>query len=777
MRFEPRISLGVAIPVFLLAVAFTLVAYSTASEIRHTTEEVEQGSLARVTQTMTLLQGVLDSLFRKGDIEGVRAAIADLGSDPDARVAVILDDHDQVAVSSDSRLLQRAAVEAIPQFDADAAGQTRVTNRGGVRVTPDRSRVVGYYPVTISEWRQGRLFYGPGVFVVQRDLRGPIAEERYQIQTRLVVTALGFLGVFMLLGVGLRIAVTRRVTRLVEAAQRVAGGDLSARAILGGRDELAAIAGAFNVMVATMAVHASELREREAWLRAVMEQAGDELELFDLDGRVIDVNSAACAALGYSRDELCRLTVADIDPDWDQERFRQVARTRQPGQAITVETTHRRRDGSSFPVEVRSTVIDAGGILRVLSLSRDLTERRRGEEDRQRLQVQLAQAQKMESVGRLSGGVAHDFNNMLAVILGHTEMALDRVQPTDPIHADLAEIQAAARRSADLTGQLLAFARKQPMAPRVLDLNERVAATLKMLERLVGEDVRLEWRPGEGLHRVRIDPSQLDQLLTNLCVNARDAITGVGTIAITTANAVLDAESVRGRPGAVPGTYASLGVRDTGCGMSADQIERVFEPFFTTKQMGRGTGLGLATVYGIVKQNAGFIEVVSSPGAGAAFTIYLPRAEGEADPAVDAAPSHLPRGSGETILIVEDEAAILALGRTMLSQLGYTVLPCGSPGEALRVVRDYEGDIDLLLTDVVMPEMNGHDLAMRVAEMKPHVKRLYMSGYTANVIVSSGGLDADVDLLKKPFSMQQLATKVREVLARGPADSASNPPE
>jgi PAS domain S-box-containing protein len=776
MRLAPRLSLGVAIPSFLLAVALGLAAYTTATEIRRTTEAVEQSALMRVTQTMTLLQGVLNTLFRKGDLEGVRAAIADFGSDPDTAVAAVLDDHDQIIVSSDSRLMLRAAGEAIPQFDAGAAGRARATNRGGVRRTPDGGRVVGYYPVTISERGASRLIYKPGVFVVERDLGRLIAEERFHVQTRLLTTALGLIGVFAVLAIGLRFAVTRRVTRLVDAAQRVAAGDLSARAVLGGRDELAEIAGAFNRMVDTMVAHARDLREREAWLRTVMEQAGDGLELIDFDGRVVDVNSAACTALDYAREELCRLSIWDFDPGFDRQKFHATLQSMPHGQPITIETMHRRKDGSTFPVEVRSTVIDVGGRRLVLALSRDLTERRRTEGDRERLQSQLAQAQKMESVGRLSGGVAHDFNNMLAVILGHAEMALDRVRPTDPIHADLAEIQASARRSAELTRQLLAFARKQPVAPRVLDLNESVATVLKMLERLVGEDVRIEWRPGDGIHRVRVDPSQLDQLLTNLCVNARDAISGVGTIAIATANVVFDADLVRGRPGAVPGTYAALSVCDTGCGMSTDQVERVFEPFYTTKQLGQGTGLGLATVYGIVKQNDGFIDVISAPGAGATFTIYLPRAPGEVASAVDPPMSQLPRGAGETILLVEDEAAILALGAAMLTQLGYVVLAAGTPGDALRLAHEHQGDIDLLLTDVVMPEMNGRDLAMRVTAVKPAVRRLFMSGYTADIIVSSGGLDENVDLLTKPFTARQLASKVRETLDRGtPAAQAARP--
>jgi PAS domain S-box-containing protein len=412
-----------------------------------------------------------------------------------------------------------------------------------------------------------------------------------------------------------------------------------------------------------------------------------------------------------------------------------------------------------------SPIRDADGkVIQVVEIVRDVTEQRLAEAEKARLESQLQQAQKMESVGRLAGGVAHDFNNMLGVILGHSEIALDRVDPTLSIHGNLMEIRKAAERSADLTRQLLAFARKQIVAPRVLDLNETVESMLKMLERLIGEDIQLGWQPGADLWRIEMDPSQIDQILANLCVNGRDAIADVGRITIETANATFDADYCRHHGGALPGQYVRVVVSDDGCGMEPTTQSHLFEPFFTTKGLGRGTGLGLATVYGIVKQNNGFIDVHSELGQGTTIAVYLPRHCGEvAAVAAEGAEESLTCGR-ETILLVEDEPAILAITTQILHELGYTVLAAGTPGEALRQAKEYAGEIHLLLTDVVMPEMNGLDLARNLMPLHPEMRRLFMSGFTADIIAHHGVLDRGVSFVQKPFSVKELAAGVREAL-------------
>jgi PAS domain S-box-containing protein len=405
-----------------------------------------------------------------------------------------------------------------------------------------------------------------------------------------------------------------------------------------------------------------------------------------------------------------------------------------------------------------------GAPVRMIGTIRDITVHRHAELERARLQAQLLQAQKMESVGRLAGGVAHDFNNMLGAILGYVELALEHPGLSDALRSDLFDIQKAAQRSAALTSELLAFARRQNIAPRVIDLNETISGLLKMLRRLLGEDIDLLWKPGADLWPVRLDPSQVNQVLANLCVNARDAIAGVGHIVVETSHAVFDAAYCETHTGFTQGEYVRLSVSDSGHGMDRTVLAHLFEPFFTTKRQGEGTGLGLATVYGIVKQNDGFINVYSEPGQGTTFTIYFPRHRGPdvAEPAtfaaVEAADGH------GTILLVEDEPAMLRVTALGLASLGYDVLAAATPADALRIAASHEGRIDLVLTDVVMPEMHGRELIARLRESRPGIASVYMSGYTADVISRRGVLDEGLRFIQKPFSKSDLAATLREAL-------------
>jgi len=409
-------------------------------------------------------------------------------------------------------------------------------------------------------------------------------------------------------------------------------------------------------------------------------------------------------------------------------------------------------------------VNDSNEMLGAIVVNNDITHHKQAEAEREKIQVQLHQAQKMESVGRLAGGVAHDFNNMLGVILGHTELALLRADENHELHDDLKEIQKAAKRSADITKQLLAFARKQTISPRQLDLNDTVESMLNMLRRLIGEDIDLVWRPSAHLWPVKMDPSQIDQILVNLCVNARDAIAGVGKLTIETGRKSFDEEYCNEHPGFIPGDFVLLAVSDNGCGMDKDTLDNLFEPFFTTKDVGKGTGLGLATLYGIVKQNNGFINVYSEPGQGTTFRIYLPRHIAEKDSFRTVPEKKAAAGGSETILLVEDEPTILRMTRMMLECKGYTVISAATPAEAIEKAKNHAGDINLLMTDVVMPEMNGRDLAGKITDLYPHIGLLFMSGYTSNVIAHHGVLDAGVAFIQKPFSMGDMTQKVRDVL-------------
>jgi len=404
-----------------------------------------------------------------------------------------------------------------------------------------------------------------------------------------------------------------------------------------------------------------------------------------------------------------------------------------------------------------------GKVIGLLAIYDDITERKNAEKEHERLQNQLQQAQKMESVGRLAGGVAHDYNNISSVILGYSELALDKLEQSDPLYGDLMEILTAAKRSTDITRQLLAFARKQTIAPEVLDLNDSIGDLLKMLRRLIGEDIDLAWLPGIEVWPIKMDPSQINQIMANLCVNARDAIANVGRVTVETKNIKLDKDDCFDHDGAVPGEYIELSVSDDGCGMTPETRDNIFEPFFTTKGT-KGTGLGLSTVYGIVKQNNGLINVYSEPEKGTTFKIYLPIYVGQIVKEHSEKEIELPLSRGETVLLVEDDESILKIVKRILEELGYAVLFSSSPMEAISLATEHADEINLLITDVVMPEMNGRELSERLQSLYPNLKTLFMSGYTADIIAKRGVLESGVNFIEKPFSNKDLAFKIREVM-------------
>jgi PAS domain S-box-containing protein len=496
-------------------------------------------------------------------------------------------------------------------------------------------------------------------------------------------------------------------------------------------------------------------------LTTAIEQAGEAVFVTDRDGLIQYVNPAFESVTGWPREEALGKTPRILKSGAQDPRFYEALwRAITAGRTWNGRLVNRRRDGTQYTEEATiSPVRDPSGtVTNFVAVKRDIS-------GQLALESQLRQAQKMESVGRLAGGVAHDFNNMLQVILSYASLASSSLGPGHAAAGFMGQIRRAAERSAELTQQLLAFARKQVISPRPLDLNATVEGMLSMVRRLVGEDIELAWRPGTGLGLVRMDPAQVGQVVTNLCVNARDAIATVGSVTIATRHVHLDEAFCASRPGSTPGDFAALEVADSGCGMDADTLDRIFEPFFTTKEEGKGTGLGLATVYGIVKQNGGFIDVHTRVGEGSAFRIYLPRLEGALSPAAEVAPSP-PRGHGETVLVVEDEPAILAIARQVLDTLGYRALAASSPEEALAAAGRRGGKIDVLLTDVIMPGMNGRELYERLAAARPALRCLYMSGYTADVIADRGVLEPDVQFIAKPFSTADLALTLRDVLDR-----------
>ena len=509
----------------------------------------------------------------------------------------------------------------------------------------------------------------------------------------------------------------------------------------------------------TEAKKAEAERER---LIAAIEQADETVVMMDQDGIIEYVNPAFEKVTGYSLKEAIGKRPTMLDGgEHSKEFYEEVWNTISSGHVWKGRFVNKKKNGTIFNEEASiSPVRDMDGqTINYVAVKRDITRELE-------LEQQFIQSQKMESVGRLAGGIAHDFNNMLLVILGHAELILDEAKHNKEMVDSVREIQHAAQHSADLTRQLLAFARKQTASPKILDINKTVEGMLKMLQRMIGESIELDWQPGADVSAIRLDPAQLAQILTNLAVNARDAIDGIGKITIETANIEIDEETCKNRSGCQPGKYVMLTFSDSGHGMNDETMKQIFEPFFTTKEVGEGTGLGLATVYGVIMQNHGHITVDSVVGQGTTFHIYLPAHSVNHIYTKSNLGRELPSGKAERILLVDDEPAILKMGRTMLERLGYNVIIAQGPTEAIEIASQYRESIDLLVTDVVMPEMNGADLARFLTEMNPKMKYLFMSGYTANVIAKQGIIEEDVRLLQKPFSFHDLATSVKETLEK-----------
>ncbi len=494
----------------------------------------------------------------------------------------------------------------------------------------------------------------------------------------------------------------------------------------------------------------------------IFEDSLNEIYLFDADTlKFTQVNSAAQHNLGYTMEELRQLTPLDLNPEFTTESFAKSVVPLRKGEKkkIVFETVHQRKDQSRYDVEVHLQLLKYKHKALFAAIILDITEKLKLEE-------QFRQAQKMEAVGTLAGGVAHDFNNILTTIIGNVSLALMEIDKDGPLLEELVEIKIAGERAAALTRQLLAFSRKQIVRPKILDLNELLTDIEKMLCRLIGEDIELLTIPGPELWQVETDPGQMEQVIMNLVVNARDVMPMGGKLTVETANMDLDENYFRkhGIIEELPGTYVMLAVSDTGSGMDKETQEHIFEPFYTTKEIGKGTGLGLSTVYGIVKQNNGFIWTYSEPGQGTTFKVYLPKAKRGVEEKEKKRTPVLELGGSETVLIVEDDNSLRKLALKALQQKGYKVLEAENGEDALRISKEHEGPIDLMLTDVVMPKMGGRETAERLQPLYPQMKVIYMSGYTDNAIVHHGVLEPGLNFLEKPFTPEGLARKVREVL-------------
>ncbi|MGZ8413274.1 MAG: ATP-binding protein [Gemmatirosa sp.] len=585
----------------------------------------------------------------------------------------------------------------------------------------------------------------------------------------------------LILTLGLAVAVARRLVRPLEAlatdAQSLAAGVAPTRARHDAPAELLTLEDAFHEMAATIAARTAALHRSEQRYRLLFDASPLPIYVVDLETyRFLAVNDAAVAQYGWTREEFEAHTLLDIRPPEERMRFLSVARSLGMAQSFNERANagvwrHLLKDGSSIDVEIFTALTEYEGRPARLSVAIDVTARRLAERALQESQEQLRRAQKMEALGRFAGGIAHDFNNLLTGILGYCDLALTDLASTAPEREDFEAIRVAAQRAASLTAQILAFSRGHVVQPVPLDLNEVLAGLEPMLARVIGEHIRLVARREASLDAVLADPGQLEQIVVNLALNARDAMPDGGTLTIATRNVRVESHDAA-HPGVAAGRWVVLELHDTGVGMDAETQARIFEPFFTTKERGKGTGLGLATVYGIVRQAGGAVRVRSAPGQGSTFTLYLPRTSVAPEARRAESTPAIVRGGTETVLLVEDEDAVRAIARETLARRGYQVLVAPDGPGAIALARRHTTPIDLLLTDVIMPGMHGRELAEALLRDRPAMRVLFMSGYTEDEVLHRGISTEALAFIAKPFTPDTLAARVRDVLDVG--DSATS---
>ena len=875
--FPLRYSLPAVLLLFGLVLAGAVV-WNDMYNSRRMIEDESQRQMASLGSRTT---SRLEYYYGRSDQAAVERDIALLITEPYLLLGLVFDEFDRVLAGTDPAHRGGHLADTPAQSATDLLTKARETMAAQIEVDQDGSRLAGAFPFRLGllpgELRPSRV----GVLYLEIDLQRPkqvrLAETLQRVGLISVIVLLLLVGVWRYL----HRTLTRRAAVLIAVTQEMADGNLARRATLRGSDELAQLGKSFNQMAIGIQLQSEALRQSEEKFRTVVEQAADGFELVDQEGSILDVNAATLQQLGYTRDEMLRMTLFDINPSLERGWLARQGEALSIAEALRLESMHRRKDGSLFPVEITVSPVQLADLRHYSVLVRDITERKQAEREnsllaqtlksardcisltdldnrivfvnhafletygypesellgkdirmlrsaepssglrqdnvlrstlegewhgelmnrrkdgtdfpielwaslvrdssdipiamvgvarditeRKRLEDTLRQALKMEAIGQLAGGVAHDFNNILAAMMMNLDLLQGNQGLDQPTQEALKELETGAQRAARLTRQLLMFGRRSVLEVRLLDLNEVVAHLLNMLGRLLGEHIQLILYPANNLPAVEADVGMLDQVLMNLCVNARDAMPKGGRITIATEAVEIDRQQAQKNPDRRPGQFVCLAVGDTGCGMDEAALQHIFEPFFTTKEVGKGTGLGLATVYGIINQHRGWIEVESQVGQGTTFRIFLPALAKKATETVGSSPPRSVAKGHETILVVEDDQGVRLMLLQTLSTLGYRVLESDNGQEAMALWQNHAQEIDLLFTDMVMPEgMSGLELAERLRAEKPDLKIIISSGYSMDLTELRKTAQGMV-YLAKPYRASVLAKTIRECLDR-----------
>ena len=684
----------------------------------------------------------------------------------------------------DDRVAQELA--AVTRADVNLVSGSRLSGsslpgveRQGLAATLASGRLTAVRGVSADLRRFGDREFVEGTFPIFSDQRAsdvghlvllqdwaPTQAFLDELRTALVLAGIAGFGLALAGGLIFSRRASRPLMDLAAAAHAIAEGDWQRTVTVGGSAEATTMATAFNDMTCSLRDQAERLRAAYRRFSTVTQSARDAIVSTNQDGSITFWNRSAQALFGYAETEVLKQPITSLIAKADHAAYREALPTPKADDLTfgrIIEVTARRKDGGTFPAEFSLAALQGSEGTTFTAVIRDVMERKQSQDALRQRDEQLRQAQKMEAIGRLAGGVAHDFNNLLMAIHGYAEMLVQNLDEADERRSDAEEIVKAADRAAGLTRQLLAFSRRQVITQQAVALDQLVLSMQKMLQRLIGPEIKIETEIWPDVAPALADSTQVEQILVNLVINARDAMPDGGTITIELRNIELDRIGIAAHPGLQPGDYVEMVVSDTGAGMDAETASRIFEPFFTTKEGSKGTGLGLATVYGIVQQNGGAIEVRSRLGTGTTFYIYLPRATDLGKPAP--VKPVLPPGDAKTILLVEDDDGVRALVANMLKKNGFTVLLASAGDQALEIAARHHGRIHLLLTDVVMPGLSGRILSERLAAARPDTRVLYMSGYSDDAILRHGVKRAAAHFIQKPFSIDALADKIRETLA------------